>query len=825
MSLFDCLETAVSAGDMDAARGRQAQAVFARLHGWYRESMGDAAAQAKAAAETRRIMAAKLAEDRRRRLLEVAVARRVDADLARFGDPERPDLAVAALIDRDDRAPYASVETRRKALRGLYHARMDELLRRGRMRIGGRPGDPDWMMRVVRESFGEATGDASAAAAAKAWSETADLARRNFNAAGGSVGRLDRWGMPQAHDSLKVRRVSAADWTREILPLLDLERMKQRIADGVFDSPDMEPRAVDLDQAVRDGIAASYRTIVTEGYDKVDPSGTPMGAALAKRHADRRFLIFKDADSWLTYQAKYGSDPFSAMMAHIDVLARDTALLQILGPNPTATVQRLQQRVLKDAATRDAAAGGTRQMGHATRSMKLVDDMLAMYGGTSNTPVGGPVARIFMGVRNTLQAAQLGSAALSAISDLNFQRIAASDAGLSQTRLMKRLAGQLDPRNAEDRAIAVRSGLIAEDWANMASAQERYVGEVIGPEWSRVLADGVMRVSGLSAWTQAGRWAFGMEFMGTLADAAGRGFDALPAPLRRTMERYGIDAAGWDRARAAGLYDHKGAKFLRPDEIGAADQDLGLRFLEMIQGETEYAVPSTSLRGRATFLSDVRPGTFAGELLRSSLMYKNFSITLWQTHLRRLWQRPDWSGRAGGAVNLLLGGALMGALSLQLKQVASGRDPRDADTPAFWAAATMQGGGLGIFGDFFFTDINRFGGGLPETLAGPVASAGADAINLTAGNLLQAVQGDDTKAGRELVQFLRFYTPGSSLWYSRLAVDRLVWDQLQWLADPKAGQAFRRKEQFWRSEFGQKHYWRPGRTLPGRAPAIIGEAR
>lgn len=68
------------------------------------------------------------------------------------------------------------------------------------------------------------------------------------------------------------------------------------------------------------------------------------------------------------------------------------------------------------------------------------------------------------------------------------------------------------------------------------------------------------------------------------------------------------------------------------------------------------------------------------------------------------------------------------------------------------------------------------------------------------------------------MQFLRFYTPGSSLCYSRQAVDRLVWDQLQWLADPKAGQAFPRKEQFWRREFGQKHYWRPGRTLPERAP-------
>ena len=29
-------------------------------------------------------------------------------------------------------------------------------------------------------------------------------------------------------------------------------------------------------------------------------------------------------------------------------------------------------------------------------------------------------------------------------------------------------------------------------------------------------------------------------------------------------------------------------------------------------------------------------------------------------------------------------------------------------TPAFWGAAFLQGGGMGLYGDFLFADLNRY---------------------------------------------------------------------------------------------------------------------
>ena len=68
------------------------------------------------------------------------------------------------------------------------------------------------------------------------------------------------------------------------------------------------------------------------------------------------------------------------------------------------------------------------------------------------------------------------------------------------------------------------------------------------------------------------------------------------------------------------------------------------------------------------------------------------------------------------------------------------------------------------------------------------------------------------------MRFLRSNTPGSSLWYSRLAMDRLIWDQLQELADPEYRRAFKRTEDRARKDYGQDYWWRPGQAAPQRAP-------
>lgn len=159
----------------------------------------------------------------------------------------------------------------------------------------------------------------------------------------------------------------------------------------------------------------------------------------------------------------------------------------------------------------------------------------------------------------------------------------------------------------------------------------------------------------------------------------------------------------------------------------------------------------------------------------------------------------------------------MGALALQLKEMSKGRDPRPMTSPEFWGSALMQSGGLGIFGDFLMSDHNRFDGGLAQTIAGPVVGLGEDILKLSIGNVQQAIEGEDTNFASDMVGFAGRYTPGSSLWYTRLALERNILQQLQQMADPKAARKFRNIERKYARDYNQSYWWRPGSAVPDRS--------
>jgi hypothetical protein len=128
---------------------------------------------------------------------------------------------------------------------------------------------------------------------------------------------------------------------------------------------------------------------------------------------------------------------------------------------------------------------------------------------------------------------------------------------------------------------------------------------------------------------------------------------------------------------------------------------------------------------------------------------------------------------------------------------------------------------LGIFGDFAFSGLNRFGGGLGETIAGPRIGFLSDLKDLVIGNIAQAIDEDqDTNFARELIDFAGRYGPFASTFYLRLPLQRLVLDQMQMMVDPNAEKRFRRSESKLYSETGQRPWWSSGRMEPQRAPDI-----
>ncbi|MEO4045241.1 hypothetical protein AAFN47_26920 [Hoeflea sp. CAU 1731] len=829
MSFADCLKEAVSGGELSSDDAARLERDFKRFEAHHR-TQSAATADAEAKRALAELLEAESAHKKRQAKLAIKSIRRIDADLqAHRNAGGWRDIAGGALdmLEHFGTAAFSSVEGRRRAIIGMAHAQMENLLHH--FRRGAIGGDKARWHRaqldnVVREAFGEATGDAAAKGFATSWGKTADWLRRRFNAAGGAIGKLENWGLPQHHDARALRKRGLQQWKEDIRPMLDAARMVHPLTGERVGREELDDILDDV-----------FLSIVTDGWNRREPKRQAMGrGALANQRAEHRFLTFRDADSWLAYQRAYGgNDPFATMMGHINMMARDIAAMEVLGPNPQGTIEWLKQAVTKEAHAKAAgkpsrfAGKPERALDRASVATHRIDAVWGSIRGTLETPVNGWWANVASAGRSLITSSVLGSAAISALSDLGTSMVAREFAGIASRGALPETIRAMLPATRRE---GVASGLILDNAMHVFHAQARYVGTLGGPEWARYLADRVLTYSGLTPFTQAGRHAFGLAFQHEAAKRAGQAFADLPELLRNTFRRYGITAHQWDLIRKAELHDGgNGVAFLRPVEIAERiDPALAERWLEMIQAETEYAIPSTSHRSRTAMIDQNRPGTFIGEVVRSFAQFKSFGAVMILLHGRRMFHlvtaretRPLGAAYAGG---LLIATAVFGALALQIKQVAAGRDPRDMTTKDFWGGALLQGGGLGIYGDFLFADINRYGGGFASTVAGPVIERANDFWNLTAGNAVQLASGEKTHFGRELVKFARGNVPGSNIWYLRLAWERLLMDQLQYLADPEANAAFKRQQQYWKREYGQEFYWRPGERMPSRWPDVGGVA-
>lgn len=812
MSGFDeCINNGEREGKISPDRAREAREDYLARRKAYRDLFGEGGDRL-AAEHTFDRLEAEAARRRKLKVLAVQAQQRLAFDLKRYRDElGREDVKQAGLALLDSAIFQGGIEganARYQSIRGRLHAMIDEALAQFAPGLAGRARNQADLDDVVDQLFAGEFRDGPAGELARSVHDVLEKSRQMFNAAGGAIPKLERYGVPQAHDEHAIVQAGYEEWRDFIWPLLDRRRMLSHSTGQPMADAELELALKDTFEAMR-----------TSGWSRREASASRGGISTANRHQEHRFLHFRDGPAWRQYQERFGvGDAWSAVLGYIDTMARDIALMQRFGPNPAAGLQYAKEMVLREAGL----SGDNLRMRQAKSAVYDMESMFLILNGSVNAPAHARTALFFGTVRNLLVSSQLGSAMLSAVTDVNFGRMTAQFNGMSATRLIGRHLSLLSPTNAADQRLAVRLGLIADEASQILSSQSRYLGEVQGNEISKRLATATMQLSGLSAWTQAGRWAFGMEFLGFLADNADRSFAELPAPLQRSLTRHGL-AGMWDRIRAEEITEQRGGRFLHPSAF--ADEDLGLRVMSMIRSETEFAVPSVSLYGRARVGGREAAGTIAGELMRNVLMYKSFGITLAMTHGRRAVLQSGWRRKIGYGGGLIVSATVLGALSMQLKELAKGRDPRPMEGTEFWTAAMMQGGGFGIFGDFLLMDTNRFGASPAETVLGPVFGLGADIHRATIGNVRQAANGEDAKAVEDMVGLAERYTPvGSSLWYSKTLTQRMIFDQIREVADPAgARERFRRQKSSARRNYGTDYFWEPGSPLPSRAPEFRDE--
>ena len=793
MSLRDCIGK--KALDKDRAVSKKDANEAQRIYDEYYADFGDAnVAAEKTVAHLREAFGVKAQQA----FLQSKVIKRIVDDMKSLS-PSEMRAHAAGLIDpigqRKINTPAA--ESIRKAVLADAHAKITDVIMKHKRTLGGRTQNKADLMEIVDEAFGLATKNEYAKLSNKVLQERFEVLRLRFNAVGGNIRKLERYGLP-------------TNWTQDLVDLHTVDEFLNDAMDRV-NWKNVEQRLGHVKNK-RASLIKMRDAISTKGRKGKDPTDFEGLQSLANRRQEARFIEWKTGKDWAFMQEKYGtgSDPFNAILEHIDSMARDIGELEALGPNPAATI-RTVQNILRDEAemNKSLPASGKNGKNALLTQANWLPHLHEAYTGAAQTPGNPAFAKKMANGRAVLVSAQLGSAVLSAITDTWFSNMTARFVGIPSVGVLRKHIELFAQPGGEAHAQMMRAGLLSSVWTQQGAAQMRFLGEVPTSEWAKILSDGVIRGSGLSHWTQTGRWAFGWEFLGLMADESGRTFDQVKEPFRNTMIRYGISADEWDAIRATPLTTMEDAPFLFLTDIKA--DKLRTKAMSMVHAETEYAVPSTSLTGSATLRG--KPGDPGGELLKSALMYKNFSITMYHTHIMRAMQQPTGAAKIKYWGNLMIGGTLMGAFAIQMKQMARGKTPQDMNDTKFWLAAAAQGGGLGIFGDFLFNNWSRFGASLGATVAGPGVAALQDIFSLVQTGVLSVAEGKNL-IGVELIRNMGRYTPGGSLWYARLAYERMVLDQLQTLADPKFKQRWKNQERNMKKDRGQE-YWLPrGQIIP-----------
>ncbi|MFY0111466.1 hypothetical protein ABTU74_16575 [Acinetobacter baumannii] len=713
-----------------------------------------------------------------------------------FAKLDHPTLSASEVVDRmvaahGDMSVIQSIDSKARGIAAIYRGELVDFY----TNIKGGLGiftDQELVQKIVRERFGENTGDALAKKISDKMGDVFETMRDRFNRNGGDIGKLDNWGLPQTHSLEKMLKAGKEAWVNKAESLIDTRQY-------VHENGDYYSQ-----QEIRSLLEDTYDTLSMDGANKTEIGRQATGGGTSKvtnRHGESRVLHFKDAESWLEYQSEFGGMQFVDLVeAHINGLSKDIALVENLGSNPKTAF-----KILKDAADkkdREAKRITTKDNPVLNRAQVMFDEF---NGG--NSPQSQVLANLGVAYRSMNIFSLLGGTTVASTTDQATIAKTAHVHGLSYRKAFGELIRQLNPANKADRELAHSLGLATEEmlgsiarWSDDGLTSTHGMTAKLARISSGV-ATQVMRVSFLNALTSASKVGFTkllMEKYGRLSRS--KAWNDLDVQDRELLSNTGLDERAWQVFQLAEpVVDRKGNQLMSarsiyeiPDEKLTAFGDpkqvkdqVASQLQAHLLDEQGMAVIEAGLREK-TLINVGARGTIAGEIFRGIVQFKSFSAAFLMRHGSRIMAQEGLKGKAAYAIPLFVMTTLLGGLVVQLKELLNGNDPQtmwDSDDPkkasSFFVRSAVQGGGLSFLGDILVAGTDTSGRDANSFVSGPLGSDFTALLGLTVGNLTQYNEGKDTNFGNEAFKFVKGKVPAQNLWYTKAAINRMVFDEMQ----------------------------------------------
>lgn len=796
MSFKDCIATAVEDGRLAAKKAKEAERAYdeafeaGKMEGLSDDAAGDAAAM-KALEAVTELKAAK----RWQRVNELRKAHRLYKTIEGSATPNE------VLMEIPKKVEYAY-----DRIRGQAMASLDAFILEYMPKIGGLVLPTHNLANIVKSVFGEAT-NPTAAAQAKSIIEVRKFLAKRANMEGATLDLESKSQLPQTHDRIKVRKVSEDEWVREHLAALDWETMR-------YEGKKIPP------QAREEVLRRTYQGIITDGKIR-DKAAQARNTNLATRMSRDRFLWYKDADSWLAMQEKYGAGNIhQQVLGMIDTYARDISTMEVLGPSPN-TMREFVKRAAHHRAAELEVSGPRKGKSWIAKTNEAADSFDKQMDLHSLLTLNGEenvLAQTAATARTTSSSLLLGGVYLASLGDIAVAKWARQFHGMPETGVIRNyLTHFIDNKASAEQAM--RAGIIFESGISLASSHQRFFGPLDGAHWARRLSDVIYRSGLATLHTQAMKNMSGLELLGLFADNAGKKFDELE--FNPSLRNFGITEEDWNLFRATPLHNDRGATFLRPIDLWEtgtteAQRRAADKFADFMQMFIRDAVPSPDLRSRSALGENVAASSLAGQLIRTQTMLTSFPATIFFNHMTKIWNLTDPKDKLAQGARFFIYLTLGGAFVTQLKALAQGRDPYDMSTLDFWGRSLINGGSLGILGDFVFNNINVSNSRYrPEN---PLMQQWRAIQGLTLDNLIDYANGEELNLRGDAAKAANQLMP--KLWWFRAVWDRKVADELLKMNDPKAYAKLVENQRAQEEETGQGRWWGAGEEP--RAPDLEG---
>lgn len=699
---------------------------------------------------------------------------------------------------------------------------------------------------IVREIFGEDTGDARAKAFAQAWNAIVRRKIDQFNGAGGNVAMRNDWHMPQIHDALAIARAGLDEWKNYIRQRIDPAAMTNPRTGKAFTPPELEDFLDDAFMSIKYQADMSEPTLQGQ-----------YGIAAWRAHSDPRFIVFKDAASWMEYAKKFGggSNPFETMMGYLRSINHDLAAMQMLGPHANGTMrwlagggenagglilhhaQRAEMGQASLFAPVDDAGNqfkGDGRVQYATNKAIGTQRAWAYFTGEARRPFNKGWAIAEGTLTNVLYAKMLAFTPFLVGGDIVNQAATRAFRSVSMAGMMRDLVNAI--RLAPDRATLAELGVEIDVGLSVMVSEARDHAAVLGHPASQWVTDRTLTFTGLKPMTMGLRAMWTMGVLHDVTRHATKPFDNLPKGFRDMLLRYDIDRSAWEFVRNATPRNRNGVRVIAPGDIASLNlfsvgvqaraglsqgEEVALRLLTLIQEEGEAATVSGT--PRSARIMPYKPGSTSGFFLGSLARLKTYSISHFQHHGFRtaeiFWRNGGGLRGLPPAAAYYVAGLIMPSMALVaagtvISEVLKGRQPPDITDPKFVNAVFWKTVSLGFYQDLIrgFTDAETSLQAGAQ-LGGPAVATMTDVGVLTSDMLAEvnsAVTGseDETRTGRQAIRTVRNFVPRH--WALDTAMERLVWDNMQRAVDPEAEQDFARRAR--RVEQGM--WWEPGNNSP-----------